>query len=379
MQISSFILNWIALILVIYVPYNTSYHRESAAVGYRGGRMDIEERRKRNRRKRQRERNRRLLVMAGLILGILLMTFLAGKLRIWVRASAAAADIERDGEIQKLTLGAIGTCVLGDVRGAGGKDTFAAMYEEEGPDYFFERVSKELEKNDFNIANYIGDVSEERQAARERPIKGNKEYLQILEKGSVDFVNMANDRTKDFGQEGYYDTALALDNGGAVTFGHDRVILKTVEGIRLGFVGIDTLDKSKNMKELLTGNIHKAKDAGAQLIVVCMNWGKKENKKPNDGQRVWAHKAIDAGADLVLGYHPDHVQKVEAYEGRYIIYSLGVFCNGAEKEPEVWDSVIYRQSFGFLDGKLAKVWEPEQIPCRISSKYGKNNFQPKIK
>lgn len=342
--------------------------------------MEIEKKRRRNKRVRQVKRIRMLLAAGGLVLAVVLAVIFVGKLKNWVEVRAASAEEKSlGGEVQKLTVGAIGTCIFGDIKGADKEDSFAAKYKEEGPGYFFEKVQYELCKNDLNIANYIGDVSEDREALKKHPIKGKKEYAQIFQSSPVEFLNMANNRTKDFGQEGYYDTALALNDGGAVTFGHERVILKNIEGIRIGFIGIDTLDESKDMEELLVENIERAKGAGAQLTIVCMNWGKKDSEEPSEGQRSWAHKAIDAGADLVLGYHPDRVQEVEAYEGRYIIYSLGVFCNGAEKKPEVWDGVIYRQTFGFLDGKLAKVWEPEQIPCRISSGFRKNNFQPKVK
>jgi len=40
----------------------------------------------------------------------------------------------------------------------------------------------------------------------------------------------------------------------------------------------------------------------------------------------FAHKAIDAGADLVIGQGPHVTRAVELYKGKFIAYSLGNFC-----------------------------------------------------
>lgn len=344
--------------------------------------MDKKIRRNRIRRARQVRRIKKRLTSGVLLLAALLFVFLFFVPKVSAkRELKAQADREQELEskMTRITIGAVGTCIFGDERGTGEKGSFLEAYKkEDDPAYFFQKVKKELDKADVTVANFIGDMSDETTAGRKHPIKGQKEYADIFKAGSIDLVNLANDRTKDYGQDGYYDTAIALNEAGVGAFGHDRVSFKNVNGIQIGFIGIDVLDKSMDMQAQLVKNIQLAKGAGAHMIVVCMNWGSEGAKKPGKSQEEWAHRAVEAGADLVLGYHPSHVQQVERYEGSYIIYSLGVFCNGADKNPEVWDSVIYRQTFGFLDGKLAKAWEPEQIPCRISSDSGENNFQPEL-
>src|SRR5205823_5472862 len=46
---------------------------------------------------------------------------------------------------------------------------------------------------------------------------------------------------------------------------------------------------------------------------------------PNDIQKSFAHAAVSAGADLVLGHHPHVLQPVEIYQDKPILYSLGNF------------------------------------------------------
>jgi poly-gamma-glutamate synthesis protein (capsule biosynthesis protein) len=50
---------------------------------------------------------------------------------------------------------------------------------------------------------------------------------------------------------------------------------------------------------------------------------------PTRSQRVLAHRAVDAGAQLVVAHHPHVLQGVEYYRGAAIAYSLGnlVFRN----------------------------------------------------
>lgn len=282
--------------------------------------------------------------------------------------------------LQEITIGAIGTCTLGDSRGSSTEGSFSQKYMEiEDASYFFKKVYDELSKCDITLTNLEGDLSEEKHAEVKYPIKGKSEYVEILKQGALRLVNLANSRSHDYGNDGYYDTSLLLNHAGISTFGYDRIILKTINNIQIGFLGIDVLNEESNPEILLEKNMKSAKKMGANIIVVCLNWGEISDAEPNKSQKRWAHRAIDSGADLVLGYHPERLQGMEEYEGRYIIYSLGNFCNGAQKEPDYWETAIYKIKFYIQGEKLLKVGEPEEIPCYISSQNLVNNYQPVLK
>ena len=59
------------------------------------------------------------------------------------------------------------------------------------------------------------------------------------------------------------------------------------------------------------------------LVVIMMHAGVEYTNQPNTQQKQFAHTAIDAGADLVIGHHPHWVQVTEIYQGKPILYSLG--------------------------------------------------------
>ena len=91
-----------------------------------------------------------------------------------------------------------------------------------------------------------------------------------------------------------------------------------------------------------------------------------------------AHLAIDQGADLVVGHHPHVLQGIEKYQGKNIVYSLGNFCFGGNKNPSDKDTMIFQQTFTVENGKLAEDDVTNIIPCSLSSESGYNNYQPMV-
>jgi poly-gamma-glutamate synthesis protein (capsule biosynthesis protein) len=85
---------------------------------------------------------------------------------------------------------------------------------------------------------------------------------------------------------------------------------------------------------------------------------------------------VDWGADLVIGTHPHVLQGMELYNGKMICYSLGNFCFGGNRNPSDKDTVVYQQTFTFVDGVLQSDISADIVPYRISSTDSRNDFQP---
>jgi poly-gamma-glutamate synthesis protein (capsule biosynthesis protein) len=66
---------------------------------------------------------------------------------------------------------------------------------------------------------------------------------------------------------------------------------------------------------------------------------------PKEYQVELAHKAIDAGADLILGHHPHVIQGVERYKGKLIFYSLGNYVFGSYSDKAT-RSMLVKFLFG---------------------------------
>jgi poly-gamma-glutamate capsule biosynthesis protein CapA/YwtB (metallophosphatase superfamily) len=85
----------------------------------------------------------------------------------------------------------------------------------------------------------------------------------------------------------------------------------------------------------------------AHIVLVSVHWG--IHMVPTsvaDYQIEIAHRAIDAGADAILGHHPHLLKGIEFYRGRPIFYSLGNF---AIEQPHIWDpAILHSASFKHL-------------------------------
>lgn len=82
----------------------------------------------------------------------------------------------------------------------------------------------------------------------------------------------------------------------------------------------------KEDKARMLEDIKKAKQQ-ADIVVVSMHWGIHFTEAEiAEYQFEYAHEAIDAGADLILGHHAHILKPIEVYKGKAIFYSLGNFA-----------------------------------------------------
>ncbi|MGB7085229.1 MAG: CapA family protein [Phormidesmis sp.] len=198
--------------------------------------------------------------------------------------------------------------------------------------------------------------------------------VQALKAGGIDIVGLASEGTMTYGTSGLGETLDNLDRQGIYRIGagrneqeaHRPEILE-VKGQRIAYLGYnpDALEGAKSEKagvalansENRQHIIEDIKAIRSQVdwIVVNYRWGDPLNTlgdtsseptssetaasaaisqtsdepistgTPADWQKTLAREAVDAGADLVVGYHPSQVQGAEIYHDRAIAYSLGDF------------------------------------------------------
>jgi poly-gamma-glutamate synthesis protein (capsule biosynthesis protein) len=60
--------------------------------------------------------------------------------------------------------------------------------------------------------------------------------------------------------------------------------------------------------------------------VLSNHWGVTDGENTQDYQIEFAHAAIDAGADAIMGHHPHRPQGIQIYKGKPIFYSMGNFA-----------------------------------------------------
>ena len=287
---------------------------------------------------------------------------------------------EPTAEPVSITVSMVGDCTLGTDVNFDQSTSFDAFYQmKNDPGYFFQKVKDIFTADDLTVANMEGTLttSNDRQQ-KTFAFKGDPSYTEILTQGGVEATNLANNHSHDYGDQSYEDTIQYLEAAGITTFGYDRTAVMDVKGIKVGLIGIYELKDGLGRQQQVIDTIQAVKDQGAQVIIVSFHWGTEKSNIPDDIQKTLAHLAIDQGADLVVGHHPHVLQGLEKYQGKNIVYSLGNFCFGGNKNPSDKDTMIFQQTFTVENGELVEDDVTNIIPCSLSSESGYNNYQPMV-
>ena len=166
-------------------------------------------------------------------------------------------------------------------------------------------------------------------------------YNKYLKDAGFTVMGLANNHAMDFGQDGRTSSRQALD---AVQIAHTGevgdIARLTVKGKKIDVIAFATYPGAYNFLDLDAAlQTISAARAEADLVIVGFHGGAEgathqhvlERDEMFLGEdrgdlRRFAHAAIDAGADLVLGSGPHVVRAMEIYKGKLIAYSLGNFA-----------------------------------------------------
>ena len=300
-------------------------------------------------------------------------------------ASGTETESETEPEpvIQTVTITAAGDCSLGSLQTHGYASSFHEFYDKYGEAYFFANFKEVFEQDDLTLVNLEGVLSNATNRVDKKfNIKGKPEYTGIMTSSSVEAVSLGNNHTQDYGPESLVDTKNALEAAGILYAYNDIVSYYTTdEGLVVAMISAGFLSDNYDREKYLFAGIEEAKNKGADLIITSCHWGIEGDYYPNNYQKKLGHKLIDAGADVVIGHHPHVPQGIEEYKGKLIVYSLGNFSFGGNRNPSEKNTFVFQQTFTFVDGVLqigAEHIEAKIIPARISGHNNYNDFQPKI-
>lgn len=294
-------------------------------------------------------------------------------------ASGPAAGGDGGEGVVTITISAAGDVTLGNYSEQDYYNSFRQTYDQtEDKGYFFENVSPIFSGDDMTIVNLEGMLtfSENKIPDQLFYLKGDPDYVYLMNYGSVEAVSMGNNHRLDYGEEATADTVEALEKAGIVYAYDDHVGIYETKGIQIGFVSVNEVYYGASVEKTLQQGIEKLKEEGVDLILACCHWGTERVNYPEEYQTTLGRKCIDWGADLVIGHHPHVLQGIDRYQGKYIIYSLGNFCFGANRNPEDKDTMIFQQTFTFRNGVKQEDGDIRIIPCSISSVPSRNDFKP---
>ncbi|MBE5939307.1 MAG: CapA family protein [Lachnospiraceae bacterium] len=287
-------------------------------------------------------------------------------------------------EVKTITISAAGDVTLGTNQKQGYERSFHLYYDKYGKEYFLKKVSGVFASDDLTILNCEGVLTEsDNRMDKLWNHKGKPEYVDILTCASVEAVTLGNNHIMDYNEEGVADTIKVLEEAGidyALTgpWGN-RYGFYEVKGVKVGYVSVNEHYDKEACYPWLEAGLKALKERGADIVIAAVHWGGDYTHIIEPEQYDMGRWCIDIGYDLVLGSHPHVLQGIEYYKDKYIVYSLGNFCYGGNKNPAEKDTMIFQQTFTFVDGVLQiKPDDIKIIPCRLSSSADKNDYCPMI-
>lgn len=248
--------------------------------------------------------------------------------------------------------------------------------------YFMKNVSNIFTNDDYTLVNLETTFTDSNEKALKDGdvfynFKGPKEYVNILTKGSIEGVTIANNHIYDYGKQGITDTINVLKENNVDICGEGYKILRDIKGVKFGFLGYTGWEYSNDLKTKIVNDISELRKQGAQVVIPYFHWGIERSYEPYDVQQNLAKFSIDNGADAVIGSHPHVIQSLESYKGKLIVYSMGNFCFGGNSNPPDKRTFILQARVNMEDDKL-KNFQYKILPAMISSRNDKNDYIPTL-
>jgi poly-gamma-glutamate capsule biosynthesis protein CapA/YwtB (metallophosphatase superfamily) len=202
-----------------------------------------------------------------------------------------------------------------------------------------------LKSADLTLANFENPVIED---ATWHPdatsFTGDLRLLPELDQAGIDGVTLGNNHIMDAGVPGLEETLGHLDDAdishagaGADLAAAREPMIFDLGGLKVGvlsYQGVPNYEWSwatetdpgtaPLQEDIMKEDVQNLRPK-VDLIIVMPHWGIEYTAPPEPGQVEFAHAAIDAGVDMLVGDHAHWPKGIEVYEGKPIFYGTGNF------------------------------------------------------
>lgn len=209
-----------------------------------------------------------------------------------------------------------------------------------------------------------------------------EKFATCLSESGFDILSLANNHSGDFGDFGRKRTIHILDS---LNIEHAGLEIKPTaefikDGIKYGFIAFapnkGTLDLLKiDEAAQMVNRLSNRND----IVIVSFHGGaegKNYQHLPRGSEEFYgenrgnlyefAHKMVDAGADIIFGHGPHVTRAMEIYKDRFIAYSLGNFSTYARFNISGPNGIaplvqlITDPNGKFIRGKIIPIFQPEE-------------------
>lgn len=275
---------------------------------------------------------------------------------------------------QNILVSFIGDCTLGDALAWNGSEGGFDAVIDGDYEYCFQNAVPYLSEDDMTLANFEGTLTDATVHQEKEFVFGSPfEYVEMLTNASIEAVNLANNHSYDYFDEGLQDTKDTLDGAGIVWNDDVTVSVYEVKGIKIGMLGA----LFPSSASTLYGYVDQLKEEGCNIIIASCHWGVEKDYEPRASEVQIGHDLIDYGVDIVIGTHPHRLQPIEYYNGKYIVYSISNFCFGGNTGLSDPDTCILQCNFQMdSTNSYVESYELNVIPFSQTSSGHVNDYCP---
>lgn len=311
--------------------------------------------------------------------------WLMGAALLCLTAACAAGE-------KSITLTFAGDCTLGSTEERRGQeDSFDAVAQREGYDFFFKNYVDIFEKDDLTMVNLEGvfqDHAANEYKGKTFRFRGQTDYVRILKDASIELCGLGNNHSGDYGATGLKNTKETLEGAGIHWCHVNDYYLFEKDGIRIAFFSLAWADHLQNYDKVRT-TIQELKESGeANAVVLMFHSGTEYDPHRNSNKQEKAEQMyINAGADLILMSHAHVVQGIHIMNHRTTFYCLGNFVFGGNHQVKTKAykdrvatplyTLVVQAKLYFSDDGTYKGQQMTLIPGFVTSttEFNRNNMQ----
>jgi poly-gamma-glutamate synthesis protein (capsule biosynthesis protein) len=214
------------------------------------------------------------------------------------------------------------------------------------------------------------------------------ENVPCITAARIDVAALANNHVLDYGEEGLLETLDVLAKAGVKSAGAGRCLAEArapavvdlpgrgrvvafafgteTSGIPPSWAATDRrpgIDLVRHLSDSAADEIrgrvlHVKRDR--DVVVASIHWGSNWGYDVPEEHVRFAHRLVEAGADVVLGHSSHHPRPLEVYRGKLVLYGCGDFTNdyeGIHGHNDFRDdlTIMYWASVDPATGELARL------------------------
>ena len=218
----------------------------------------------------------------------------------------------------------------------------------------FREVKKYLKQSDFVFGNLETVAAGKSKGYSGYPLFNcPDDYITALYNTGFNLLTTSNNHSLDQGEAGLLRTITVIKKNhlrynGTFTSQRDRDSIRiiNVKGIKIAFLaytfGTNGIPVPQGKSylinlidfDLIKSDIEKAKELGAEVVLVHYHFGEEYKREPVAYQKEVVSKTIAFGADIIIGGHPHVLEPVEFFkidsrdiDTGFVAYSMGNFVS----------------------------------------------------